>query len=1035
MSTAIPQVPPRPTRTTQQDQSAGSGSSLGSDLPKIPPRPAHRRVDRSISPARESFARSPLNETPFLANHGNHSKSSLQSSESLSVSDLPRRPPSVTLPSLGQEGNEYAEFSNPSEEQLGSSPTQTRNIANDLKLHAPKPSLPVSSAKARVSTVTRTDSGQAAAYGIGKPSGDDKEPHTRSLKAKASFASQTSVGGTERPPSSAESDHGIPEIGQRVPMYPNAGDVQAPSPAPFAQPFAPGIGFHNDGSKPRHHGRKTSSRGHDIPPDAYGRYGHGVIPHDRFEKAYYEKHPELFKKELGQYGEGRPEWAMSSDDLNKIVRDTASRGAGSGSHNLIGTPSEQVGFQASEEYASRMSSPRPQSGYHVSHSNISDTHVDSPLRKESSAAESSNKAEFEKTLSRSLQAPSDTTLESEAEDDVIHVDNPGRRSSRIYGADYAESTEELERQISHGVDDEYSAPILASDEVAKEPFGYNLEPAVSPLNERRGYEDGAFHYRSGSASSANNSRPSSRPGSIHGVMPGLRLPGAHLEDLDEYEPLFPEEEKSAAGKEKPLTAADRLKRPELKNRKFPSQDIWEDTPNSLQYTATVSTPQLPEEEEAESKDSPEEVNSAHAFARRQEELAERESRPQDSFLHQEKKPWAHKPHLAAETRPNPKQRFPSRDIWEDTPDSLQLQTTVASPQVEDKDITSPPDEQPVTSPVNIAAVAKPQIPARPNKSKLSESPETAQPAIPERPRPKQVDATSPPVPVKAKPHVPARPAKPITRESTENVPLTTTPSNSSAKSVGSDQGAAAAAKPKPPVPSRPLGSKIAALQGGFMADLNKRLQLGAQAPKKEEPAPEEEEVKEKAPLVDARKGRARGPARRAPAKSPAPAAAVSETTSTLAFSMPATLWQIDPDEDYVFVASYEEPAVSGSLDTKAAESETPTLATNTAGIPVHEPAEIAPEAENASAPQSAIEDYHASQAEETEKALLIAQAKESSSEVQPVKGSDEPPVVQESETKAPLAAPEDEDLSASTATLKPSEKEGLEKEPVKEIVE
>merc|ERR1711977_631096 len=381
------------------------------------------------------------------------------------------------------------------------------------------------------------------------------------------------------------------------------------------------------------------------------------------------------------------------------------------------------------------------------------------------------------------------------------------------------------------------------------------------------------------------SRPSSRPGSIHGAMPGLRLPGVPLEDLDEYEPLFPEEEKNAE-KERPLTAADRLKRPELKNRKFTSQDIWEDTPNSLQYTATVSTPQLPEEQEADSKDSPQEENSAHAFARRQEELAERESKSQDSFLHQEKKPWAHKPHLAAETRPNLKQRFPSRDIWEDTPDSLQLQTTVDSPQVEDKDLMSPPDDQPATSPLSIAAVAKPQIPARPGKSKLSESPE------------------------KPQPQVPARPAKPITRESTENVPLTTVPSNSSAKSVGSDQGAAAAAKPKPPVPSRPLGSKIAALQGGFMADLNKRLQLGAQAPKKDEPAPEEEEPKEKAPLVDARKGRARGPARRAPAKSPAPAAAVSEPTSTLAFSMPATLWQIDPEEDYVHVASYSEPAAA-----------------------------------------------------------------------------------------------------------------------------
>ena len=60
-----------------------------------------------------------------------------------------------------------------------------------------------------------------------------------------------------------------------------------------------------------------------------GKHGHGVVPHDRFEKAYYEKHPELIKKEIEQYHE-RPAWAMSSDDLNKIVRETASRGSGLG---------------------------------------------------------------------------------------------------------------------------------------------------------------------------------------------------------------------------------------------------------------------------------------------------------------------------------------------------------------------------------------------------------------------------------------------------------------------------------------------------------------------------------------------------------------------------------------------------------------------------------------------------------------------------------------------------------------------------------
>ena len=274
----MPQIPPRPTRAHQQSSATDSGSALGVDMPKIPPRPAHRRIDRSMSPSRESFARSPLNETSFLANHGNQSKSSLYStgSANASASDLPRRPSSVALPSIGQEGNEYAEvFAAP--QDLGTSPTQTRNVANDLQLFSPKPSLPQSSAKARVSAVTRTDSGQAAAYGIGKPSsGDDKDPGSRDLKSKASFASQAS-NSTERRRSSIDSEHGIPEIGQRVPMYPNAGDVQAPSPSPYAQPYAPGIGFHNDGSKPRHHGRRTSARGNnDLPLEAYGEW------HDSF---------------------------------------------------------------------------------------------------------------------------------------------------------------------------------------------------------------------------------------------------------------------------------------------------------------------------------------------------------------------------------------------------------------------------------------------------------------------------------------------------------------------------------------------------------------------------------------------------------------------------------------------------------------------------------------------------------------------------------------------------------------------------------
>jgi hypothetical protein len=723
----------------------------------------------------------------------------------------------------------------------------------------------------------------------------------------------------------------------------------------------------------------------------------------------------------------------------------------------MGTPTEQIGFQASEEYTSRMSSPRPQpSGLHLTQSNTSETHVESPLRKESFPTDTTGKTEFEKTLSRSLHTPSDTALESEIEDDdVIHVDPPSHRVSKIYGGTgHIESTEDLgpgshNGGESDGIHDErgYGAPILASDEVAKEPFGWELQPAVSPVTERRGsgYEDYAHHNRSGSASSLAGSRPSSRPGSIHGNLPGFQLPASTpLEDLDEYEPLFPEDEKKAASIPKPLTAADRLKRPELKNRKFPSQDIWEDTPNSLQYTATVSAPQLPEDTEESKEFKPQEGETPErAFARRQEELAEAESKNSESFLHQEKKQsWAQKPNLAAEARPGLKQRFPSRDIWEDTPDSLQLQTTVAAPQSDEKDLLSPPDERPTTGAVvyhqekaaaglplssdegrattGIAAIMKPQIPARPTKSKPSESPEKAQPVVPERPsrgvrQAPQVDSTSPPIPAKTKPQVPARPSKPIAREPSENVPLTTVMLNSSARSVGSDQEPAPAAKPKPPVPSRPVGSKIAALQGGFMSDLNKRLQLGPQAPKKEEAPQEPEEEMEKTPLVDARKGRARGPARRAPAKSPTPASAiVTEKPNALGFSIPSTLWQIDPDEDLLRVASHQEEAESPS-DTKSTRSQTPTSVTNTAGQVLHESPEIAPGVEKVPSSPSTTEDIHAQQSEEVEKA---AESLGNNHEYKSVKASDEPPVISQSILAPPRV--EEEDLSASIATLKPS---------------
>lgn len=285
----------------------------------VPPRPTNRRFQRSASPNHDRFAPSPLiSETAFVKK-----PNSLQPGSYHGPTDDPiPRSTSVELPSLGQEGMEYAalaeELALPDEGSAD--PEQTRTVAEDLKLHAPKPSLPAASAKQRVMAVTRTDSERAAQFGIGRASSVEEStpalPSNRSLKKKASTASQLSATDAH-----FEDEHGIPEIGQQVPMYKNAGDVQAPSPAPV----------NAESPKGRHHARKTSGRGLNLPPGSYGLHGHGVAPQDKLEKAYYEKHPDLLKKEHMPHHYDRPnDFSMSRDDLNKIVRETASRGSGLG---------------------------------------------------------------------------------------------------------------------------------------------------------------------------------------------------------------------------------------------------------------------------------------------------------------------------------------------------------------------------------------------------------------------------------------------------------------------------------------------------------------------------------------------------------------------------------------------------------------------------------------------------------------------------------------------------------------------------------
>ncbi|KAL4873461.1 altered inheritance of mitochondria protein 21 [Aspergillus spectabilis] len=774
-----PVIPPRPTRSPLADS------------PKIPPRPT-RRIERSVSPMSANYAPSPLNEPP------NGSTLSRTVSQ-----DLPARPPSVTIPSLGEEGIEYQdlELGNASDSHH-TTPAETRNVASDLKLHAPRPSLPTSSAKAQVQAVTRTDSGQAAAAGfgtIGSPGEDDQsERPTRSFYAQGSRA--TSTTSFDRPRSIHDEEHGIPEIGQRVPMLAFAGDVQAPSPSPYLEQPSSRSG--------RGHNRTRSGREASLPPGSYGLHGHGVAANDKFEKAWYDKHPDEFaKEEQGHYGSGvgtpRPDWALSSDDLNKIVRGSAVTGSGLGTSPAVtGTPEEEVGYIASDEYSKR--DPQPV--------------VESPLRNETAPAAEVQEKEKKKPA-------------------VIHIDEPYHH---LHHPDGFAHTPDPEQFAHKGNGDEVEEePILAADEVR--PESAYQHPAVSPTFNRRESVDYEGRSRTPSVNESRSNSRASRRGSTPALARFNSREDIHgpLEDVEEYEPLFPEDESK---ENKPLSTAERFKaRPDVLKHRFPSQDIWEDSPNSLQLHTTVSTPDIPKQDRFETP----------------EQEAARKTREPGIDSHQVAQRILNSEEDQVPSRPAAKQRFPSRDIWEDAPESHTLVTTI-----------EPSEEKEVTSP---DVSSKPNIPRRPEKRQPPHVDASTKPASP-------IEKRQPPViPDRPKPQIPTRPAKGVSRAT-------------------GDEPQDASIKQKPAVPARPAGGKIASLKAGFLSDLNSRLQLGPQAPPKPQEKKEEAPA-DKGPLSDARKGRARGPARRKPAvESPSPRL---PTIPEIKITETWNVWQVREDGNLV----------------------------------------------------------------------------------------------------------------------------------------
>jgi hypothetical protein len=672
------------------------------------------------------------------------------------------------------------------------------------------------------------------------------------------------------------------------------------------------------------------------------------------------------------------------------------------SQNIAGLPNEQIGYIATEEYASRMSSPRPQSATYQkkTHSNHSQTHVESPLREAAQldGVEKDNLDQSKDALTP-LQPPSEHTVEDEAnEPEVIHIDPPEHFTSDIGGGGYDPPTEDLgprggTTQSDGGWTEErgYGVPILASDEVSKEGNWEYLQPAVSPAQDRRGSSYytgvdsdvppsnyGGFRYGS-RPGSATSSRPTSRPVSIHGTLPGLSRYTSHddredqhkpLENVAEYEPLFPDDEDEKP-ELKPINHSDRLRlRPDSK-RRFPSQDIWEDTPNSLQLQATVESPEPAQEQSPTAPKASATLESSETKAARKGVTTEADTA--EFFSKDERLKTANfKPHLQDEMKTGMKQRFPSRDIWEDSPDSAHLEALVGDSEADagleagtvvgtsQRLHQSQLDGQQTREEIPI-------IPPRPNKTKHNEeSSQTnpAAPSLPARPLPKLKHGVSDPspsvlskdstdsspaetrkvptLPDRPKPQIPARP---IRQRSSETAPLAKTVSAGS--NSGTDEPSSArrvaspapAPKPKPILPARPGGSKIAALKSGFMSDLDKRLQIGPQAPPKpQEKAQEEKEEEEKTPLADARKSRARGPTRRKPGGISPAAAEIMPSIGGFSIVEPWTVWEVSVDG---LLGIRNRSKASPLSDKDAAKTEIPVIGTNMAGEPLH-PADTDP---------------------------------------------------------------------------------------------
>lgn len=240
----MPQVPSLPLVALVREQNKSAGA-FGIDPPKAPSRPNDKTLARSISPNQDKYARSPLNEASLNLNKNKtENQTSAASSARLSDTEFCHLL-SVKLPSIGQEGTEYADVYKNQDENLNKLPIKNNCINSIYQFDDPESTCQDSEVESLITTMAHTDS------------------------SKDSVMTNTSQSIETDPQISeiSKNTQGIPQIGLFVPMYPNAGDVQAPSQSRKVKKII-GISTDNHKEESKYDTQKINGRDLEIPSDA-----------------------------------------------------------------------------------------------------------------------------------------------------------------------------------------------------------------------------------------------------------------------------------------------------------------------------------------------------------------------------------------------------------------------------------------------------------------------------------------------------------------------------------------------------------------------------------------------------------------------------------------------------------------------------------------------------------------------------------------------------------------------------------------------